>query len=199
MSSTLAGPPGSCCWTGVKHTGTPEGRVELLGGLNTYIADPPAGRTSTPHKKVLLFLADVWGSMFVNNKLLQDYFASCGAIIVHQLLVCFGRADRDGGHQDSSYSDLIISLGRPFRICPRVMTGMLGFRGHAAPRSRPSQSGLMLSKRRMVCETSWHRPSEILIVIGFSLLGTETTKYTAVGTCPITSFPPSKDRCMHVE
>ncbi|KAG8219214.1 dienelactone hydrolase family-domain-containing protein [Butyriboletus roseoflavus] len=82
MSSTLAGPPTSCCWTGIKHTGTPEGRVELLGGLNTYIADPPAGAASTPHKRVLLFLADVWGPMFINNKLLQDYFASCGFIVL---------------------------------------------------------------------------------------------------------------------
>ncbi|KAF8435802.1 hypothetical protein L210DRAFT_2510011 [Boletus edulis BED1] len=42
MSTTLAGPPSSCCWTGVKHSGTPEGRIELLGGLNTYVAEPPA-------------------------------------------------------------------------------------------------------------------------------------------------------------
>lgn len=78
MSTTIAGPPSSCCWTGFKHTGTPEGRVESLGGLNTYIAEPPANASSGPHKKVLLFLSDIWGSMYINNKLLQDYFASFG-------------------------------------------------------------------------------------------------------------------------
>ena len=78
MSTTLAGPPSSCCWTGVKHTGTPEGRIEPLGGLNTYIAETPAA-ASGPHKKVLLFLSDIWGPLFNNNKLLQDYFASSGA------------------------------------------------------------------------------------------------------------------------
>jgi len=81
MSTALAGPSSSCCWTGVNfHTGTPKGRVESLGGLDTYIAEPPAAATAGgPHKKVLLFLANIWGPLFINNKLLQDYFASCGA------------------------------------------------------------------------------------------------------------------------
>jgi hypothetical protein len=78
MSTTLAGPPSSCCWTGFKHTGTPEGRVEPLGGLDTYIAETPAAAAG-PHKKVLLFFSDVYGPFFINNKLLQDYFASSGA------------------------------------------------------------------------------------------------------------------------
>ena len=77
MSTTLAGSPSSCCWTGFKHTGTPEGRVEPLGGLDTYIAEPPAGAAG-PHNRVLLFLSDVFGPFFINNKLLQDYFASSG-------------------------------------------------------------------------------------------------------------------------
>ncbi|KAF8131431.1 dienelactone hydrolase [Boletus edulis] len=82
MSTTLAGTPSSCCWTGIKHTGAPEGRVELLGGLNTYISEPSAGATSGSHKKVLLFLSDIFGSLFINNKLLQDYFAACGFIVL---------------------------------------------------------------------------------------------------------------------
>ncbi|KAG2033011.1 dienelactone hydrolase [Suillus americanus] len=77
MSPTLASAPGSCCFTGVKHTGTPVGRIEDLGGIPTYISDPPA-----PTQKVILFLADVWGPLFVNNKLIQDYFASCGYIVL---------------------------------------------------------------------------------------------------------------------
>ncbi|KAF8555051.1 alpha/beta-hydrolase [Imleria badia] len=82
MSTTLAGPPSSCCWTGIKHTGTAEGRIEPLGGLDTYIAELHTGATSGAHKKVILFLSDVYGPLFINNKLLQDYFASCGFIVL---------------------------------------------------------------------------------------------------------------------
>jgi len=46
------------------------------------MAEPPAGAKSGPHKKVLLFLSDIWGALFINNKLLQDYFASCGFIVL---------------------------------------------------------------------------------------------------------------------
>ncbi|KAH0831901.1 hypothetical protein J3R83DRAFT_12783 [Lanmaoa asiatica] len=82
MPITLASPPGACCWTGIKHTGTPEGRIEPLGGLDTYISEPPANTASGPHKRVLLFLADAYGPLFINNKLLQDYFASRGFIVL---------------------------------------------------------------------------------------------------------------------
>jgi len=83
MSKTLAGPPTSCCVSGVKHTGTPVGRVEPFGGLDTYISEPPSGATSDgAHKKVLLFLPDVFGPLHINNKLLQDYFDSCGFIVL---------------------------------------------------------------------------------------------------------------------
>ncbi|KAG2116301.1 Alpha/Beta hydrolase protein [Suillus cothurnatus] len=77
MSPTLASAPGSCCFTGVKHTGTPVGRVEDIAGMQTYISDPPA-----PTQKVILFLADVWSPLFINNKLIQDYFASCGYVVL---------------------------------------------------------------------------------------------------------------------
>ncbi|KAH7886374.1 dienelactone hydrolase [Phlebopus sp. FC_14] len=83
MSTTcmLAGPPGNCCFTCVKHCGTPVGRIEELGGMNTYISDPPPEATGE-HKKVILFLADIWGPLFINNQLLQDYFASWGFIVL---------------------------------------------------------------------------------------------------------------------
>ncbi|KAG2140176.1 Alpha/Beta hydrolase protein [Suillus clintonianus] len=79
MSPTLAAAPGACCFSGVKHTGTPVGRIEDLGGIQTYISDPPASATT---QKVILFLSDIWGSLFVNNQLLQDYFASCGYLVL---------------------------------------------------------------------------------------------------------------------
>lgn len=79
MSPTLASGPGSCCFSGVKHAGTPVGRIEELGGIQTYISDPPASATT---QKVILFLSDIWGSLFLNNKLIQDYFASCGYLVL---------------------------------------------------------------------------------------------------------------------
>jgi len=78
MSTTLASAPASCCFSGVKHTGTPVGRVEDLGGIQTYISEPPSAAAT---QKVILLLADIWGPLFVNNKLLQDYFASCGMFL----------------------------------------------------------------------------------------------------------------------
>ncbi|KAG9310231.1 dienelactone hydrolase [Chiua virens] len=80
MNTTLAGSPSTCCFTGLKHTGDPEGRIESIGGLNTYVAEPPT--TLGSHRKVLLYLSDVFGSFFINNKLLQDYFASCGFVVL---------------------------------------------------------------------------------------------------------------------
>ena len=75
-SPVLAGPPGDCCVQGVKHTGVPVGRVETIAGVGTYISDPPA-KTAGP-TKVVLFFADVYGPLFENARLLQDYFASHG-------------------------------------------------------------------------------------------------------------------------
>ena len=75
-SPVLAGPPGDCCVQGVKHTGVPVGRVETIAGVETYISDPPA-KTAGP-TKVILFFADVYGPLFNNARLLQDYSASNG-------------------------------------------------------------------------------------------------------------------------
>lgn len=75
-SPVIAGPITDHCAQGVKHTGEPVGRVETIAGVETYISDPPAG-TPGP-KKVLLYFADVFSPLFINAKLLQDYFASHG-------------------------------------------------------------------------------------------------------------------------
>ncbi|KAH7906915.1 dienelactone hydrolase [Hygrophoropsis aurantiaca] len=84
MSTVLASTPGDCCWTGVKHSGTAIGREEELGGINTYISEPRSLPASAPagNKKVILFLADVYGPTYLNNKLIQDYFASFGFIVL---------------------------------------------------------------------------------------------------------------------
>lgn len=73
--SVLAKSPGEHCVTGVRHSGDPVGEVKEIGGLDTYVSLPPQGLTV---KGVLLFYADVYGPLYINNKLLQDYFASQG-------------------------------------------------------------------------------------------------------------------------
>ncbi|MCJ1386185.1 hypothetical protein MMC17_009311 [Xylographa soralifera] len=60
------------CAVGALHTGTPEGRIETVHGLPTYIADPPAG---LEQKGIIVFLPDAFGLQLVNNKLLADKYA----------------------------------------------------------------------------------------------------------------------------
>ncbi len=76
-SPILAGPLGECCFTAVKHEGTPAGRVDTISGVPTYVSEPPPAKT-VGKPKVVLFFADVYGPMYINNQLLQDYFASQG-------------------------------------------------------------------------------------------------------------------------
>ncbi|TFK38809.1 Alpha/Beta hydrolase protein [Crucibulum laeve] len=78
-SPLLAGPPGDCCVKGVKHTGDPVGKTITIADVPTYISEPGSSAGS---KKVLLFLADVYGPFFVNAQLLQDYFASNGYTVL---------------------------------------------------------------------------------------------------------------------
>lgn len=78
-SPALAGPLGDHCAQGVQHTGTPVGRVETIAGVETYISDPPTGSTvSGEPPKVVLYFADIFSPLFINSKLLQDYFAAHG-------------------------------------------------------------------------------------------------------------------------
>ncbi|KAJ2917578.1 hypothetical protein MD484_g2833, partial [Candolleomyces efflorescens] len=75
-SPELAKPPGPCCFEGVKHSGTPIGREDSIGGIPTYISEPAGG--FKPGGKIILYFADIYGPLFINSKLIQDYFASQG-------------------------------------------------------------------------------------------------------------------------
>ncbi|KAJ2996433.1 hypothetical protein NUW54_g7240 [Trametes sanguinea] len=70
-NATLAGPPDECCRQTVHHVGTPRGTLEVIGGVNTYIARPPAGDAD----RVILFFSDVYGALYTNSQLLMDYWA----------------------------------------------------------------------------------------------------------------------------
>ncbi|KAG6832117.1 hypothetical protein H0H87_002630 [Tephrocybe sp. NHM501043] len=63
------------CVSGAIHEGTPEGKWELIGGVNSYVATPTG---DYPKDKVVLFLTDVFGPQLINARLLADSFAKNG-------------------------------------------------------------------------------------------------------------------------
>lgn len=63
-----------CCATGSLHTGTPQGRVDKLHGLDCYIAEPP---TDSP-KGVVVIIPDAFGWELPNNRILADEYAKNG-------------------------------------------------------------------------------------------------------------------------
>ncbi|KAK6992957.1 dienelactone hydrolase endo-1,3,1,4-beta-D-glucanase [Favolaschia claudopus] len=63
------------CIKGVTHEGVPEGKMEVIGGIECYIATPTI---DYPKDKVVLLVTDVFGVPLVNNKLLSDDFARNG-------------------------------------------------------------------------------------------------------------------------
>lgn len=63
------------CIVVVHHEGTPEGKIEEIGGVRCYIGTPTKEYAKD---KVLLFLPDVFGIDLINAKLVVDDFARCG-------------------------------------------------------------------------------------------------------------------------
>lgn len=93
MSTVLAGPPGECCAKGYKHSGEPAGTTITIADLRTYLSEPRTAQSEGP-KKVILFFADIFGPYFLNNQLLQDYYASQGMYVVRDnlsFLILHGR------------------------------------------------------------------------------------------------------------
>ncbi|KAF8198272.1 dienelactone hydrolase [Mycena galopus ATCC 62051] len=81
--ATIAHPPCDSCLTGVKHSGDPVGKTVTIADIPTYVSEPPPSiATPSGPKKVVLFFADVYGPFYLNNQLLQDYFASQGFFVV---------------------------------------------------------------------------------------------------------------------
>jgi len=67
--------PGKCCTVGVKHEGTPAGKLTKIGsGIEAYVAEP----TENIHKNTaILYIPDVIG-IWDNSKLMADQFAANG-------------------------------------------------------------------------------------------------------------------------
>ncbi|KAH9923208.1 alpha/beta-hydrolase [Epithele typhae] len=78
MSAVLAGPPGECCRQTVHHVGEARGKVEIVAGVETYIARPADGS----NKKIVLFFADVYSPLYLNSQLIMDFWADQGYLVV---------------------------------------------------------------------------------------------------------------------
>lgn len=74
----LAANVSDCCVAGFQHAGTPTGTTVQIAGFPTYIASPAPSTTTTAARKVILFLADIYSPLHLNNQLIQDFFATKG-------------------------------------------------------------------------------------------------------------------------
>ncbi|EIW63762.1 alpha/beta-hydrolase [Trametes versicolor FP-101664 SS1] len=96
--ATLAGSVGAHCLQTVQHVGDPRGTVEQIAGVNTYVARPASGGSD----KIILFFADVFGALYVNSKLLMDYWAEHGYLV---LALDYFEGDSYGFHLDEKGFD----------------------------------------------------------------------------------------------
>jgi len=63
------------CVSGVRYEGTAEGAFEEINGIKTYVVTP---KVDYPKDKVVLYLTDILGLEFPNNRLLAGDFARNG-------------------------------------------------------------------------------------------------------------------------
>ncbi|CCT73048.1 related to dienelactone hydrolase family protein [Fusarium fujikuroi] len=68
------------CFSGHVNLGSPTGRWETVHGLRTYIAEPPAGKST---KAIIVIIPDAFGVDFVNNQILADHYASAADYLVY--------------------------------------------------------------------------------------------------------------------
>ncbi|KAI4187852.1 MAG: hypothetical protein LQ348_004014 [Seirophora lacunosa] len=69
---------GACCLSGVLQEGQrPTGRVDNIGGLDTYIAEPKDGSKA----KTVVIISDVFGWTLPNTRLLADRYALSGLYV----------------------------------------------------------------------------------------------------------------------
>lgn len=67
------------CIKGVRHEGTPEGKIEQIAGIECYVATPEGEYAKD---KAILYLTDVFGHKLINHQLLADDFARNGFRVI---------------------------------------------------------------------------------------------------------------------
>jgi dienelactone hydrolase len=73
MDPILANPPSTCCISGSYYPATQKGKIERIGGVDTYIIAP----SGTFSGNILLYFPDVFG-LYSNAFLMMDAFAEKG-------------------------------------------------------------------------------------------------------------------------
>ncbi|KIW46462.1 uncharacterized protein PV06_02133 [Exophiala oligosperma] len=68
----------SACIKGTIHEGTPQGKEELIHGLNTYVI----GNRTNPRATIVIY-SDIFGLPLPNNKLIADAYAKSGEYLVY--------------------------------------------------------------------------------------------------------------------
>lgn len=63
---------------GTIHEGQPQGKEELIHGLNTYVV----GNRTNP-RAIIVVYSDVFGLLLPNNKLIADSYAKSGEYLVY--------------------------------------------------------------------------------------------------------------------
>lgn len=74
----IAHPSAACCISGSIHKGDPKGRIEKIQDVETYIAEPSAGKANG---NIVLYFPDVFG-LFNNAKLMMDGWADAGYLVL---------------------------------------------------------------------------------------------------------------------
>ena len=76
--SVTMNPPCNECIKGTIHKGQPQGKIETLHGLTTYIV----GNRTNPRATIVMY-SDIFGLPLVNNKLIADAYAKSGEYLVY--------------------------------------------------------------------------------------------------------------------
>ncbi|WPG98628.1 Alpha/Beta hydrolase protein [Acrodontium crateriforme] len=80
ITSQKAKPAEGCeeCIKGTVHAGLPQGKEEIIHGLNTYVI----GNRINP-KAIIVIYSDIFGLKLPNNKLIADGYAKSGEYLVY--------------------------------------------------------------------------------------------------------------------
>ncbi|KAK0269497.1 hypothetical protein LTR35_014793 [Friedmanniomyces endolithicus] len=102
------------CIKGTIHNGTPQGKEEMLHGLNTYVI----GHRTNP-RAIIVMYSDIFGLLLPNNKLIADSYAKSGDYLVY--LPDFFKGDAVG----LRLADLLIPVDAAKQSTLGKYTGLL--------------------------------------------------------------------------
>ncbi|RYP06948.1 hypothetical protein DL764_002835 [Monosporascus ibericus] len=102
------------CIKGTIHEGLPQGKEELIHGLNTYVI----GNRTNP-RGIIVMYSDIFGLPLPNNRLIADAYAKSGEWLVY--LPDFF----DGDPVPLKVADLLIPVDEAKQSTLRKYTGLL--------------------------------------------------------------------------